>query len=284
MLRSLAAPLLSLLVLGSTATTPARAWAEKGHVAVAANAERHLSPKAKAGIRALLGDRSIADSRLANWADHIKRSAVYRRKYPNNFYWHFLDIPVGAKGFDRARDARGGDNVLDAVERFRKVLADRKADPTTRKEALLFLVHLVADLHQPLHCAERKGDQGGNKVKVTYPGATSPRLNLHLVWDLHLVDAVLDGLEPEDFARRADATISPAQAAKWRAGKVLDWIEEGHRLAERRAYKTANGSDLPATGVVALDNGYVKKNRPVVREQLRKAGIRLAAILNAAFP
>jgi hypothetical protein len=279
---SLARVVLGLCLL-ACAVGEARAWGPKGHVVVASVAERRLTPKARAAVRELLNDRSMAESRLANWADYIKRNRRYRQTYPNNDRWHYVDIPFDATAFDRDRDGHKGDNVIDAIERCRGVLADRKADAERRKEALLFLIHLVADLHQPLHCADRKNDRGGNLLAATYPGDDRPKRNLHLIWDLNLVDEGLDELEVDEYVRRQDTAIGADQAKEWRKGKVADWAWESHQLAVRCAYKDAAGKDLPLTGVVALDRAYIKKNSAVVQEQLKKAGVRLAQVLNEVF-
>jgi hypothetical protein len=261
---------------------PAWAWGDRGHVVAAAVAEARLDDKARDAVRALLDDRSPADVRLCTWADQIKRSAFYKKKYPKNDLWHFADVPFSAARFDRDRDGQGGNNAMDAVERFRKVLKT-SPDPEERKEALLFLIHLVADLHQPLHAAERGGDRGGNLLKVTFPGADDPGLNLHRVWDVNLVDAALGGLDPLDYARRLQAAITPEQAAAWQKGTPEDWVNESHRAAVDFAYRKADRTELPREGVVELDGAYVGRNKPVVEEQLKKAGVRLAAVLNELF-
>lgn len=85
-----------------------------------------------------------------------------RRERPNTAPWHYVDIPVNAHTFDRKRDGRDGNNVIDAIDKQAKILADTTATKGTRAEALKFLVHFVGDIHQPLHCADRNGDKGGN--------------------------------------------------------------------------------------------------------------------------
>jgi hypothetical protein len=261
---------------------PVRAWADRGHIVAAAVAEGRLSEKARDGVRDLLGDRSIADVRLCTWADEIKRSADYKRKYPKNDLWHFADVPFGAAKFDRDRDGPGGNNVIDAIERFRKVLKS-STDREERKDALLFLIHLVADLHQPLHAAERAGDRGGNLLRVTFPGADDPKLNLHRVWDVQLVDAALGGLEPLDYAKRLQAGLTAEETERWQKGTPEDWLNEAHQAAVDFAYRKADKTELPKAGVVELDRPYADRCKPVVEEQLRKAGVRLAAVLNEAF-
>ncbi len=93
-----------------------------------------------------------------------------------------MNIPVEAAGYDPAKHANEGDNVIDAIERFAKVLADVKAPRADRVEALKFLVHFIGDLHQPLHCADRNGDKGGNARLVFFPGRKKA-VSLHTVWD-----------------------------------------------------------------------------------------------------
>jgi hypothetical protein len=272
---------LALLAVGGDAG-PARAWGDRGHVVAAALAEGRLTDRTREGVRDLLGDGSIAEVRLCTWADAIKRSALYRKKYPNNTLWHFVDVPFSAAKFDRDRDGRDGNNVIDAVERFRKVLKT-STDREERKEALLFLVHLVADLHQPLHAAEREGDHGGNLLRVTFPGTDDPKLNLHRVWDVDLAEAALGGLEPRDYAKRLQGAVAAEEAARWQKGTPEDWVNESHQAAVDVVYRKADKTELPRAGVVELDRAYVERGKPVVEEQLKKAGVRLAAVLNEAF-
>src|SRR2546426_357114 len=83
---------------------------------------------------------------------------------------HYIHLDVASEKPDPFAAKFGDRNVLAAIDRFRKVLKDRRADPIARKEALLFLVHFVGDMHQPLHCAARNDDKGGNRVPVLYLG------------------------------------------------------------------------------------------------------------------
>ena len=275
--------LLPLVIVCWAGAGTARAWGEKGHVIVAAVAEFHLNQKAKAGIRALLGDRPISSTRLANWADLIKRSSAYQKKYPKNSSFHFVDVPYQEEGFDKARDSNDGNNVIEAIDRFRKVLASSE-DAEDRKDALLFLVHLVGDLHQPLHCADREKDRGGNLLKVIFVEDRSRGLNLHRVWDTNLVNEAMGDLEPLDYARRIDAAVTAKQKADWQKGNTVDWANATHKLAVERAYRKGDGgTPLPRDGPVELDQKYADTNKLVVREQLQKAGIRLAFVLNEAF-
>src|SRR5436190_7889387 len=106
-------------------------WGGIGHQATAIIAEDHLTPAAKAGIRELIGDANISDAEICSWADQIKRER--RATAP----WHYVNIPTDAPtGFDRDRDGKGGNNVIDVIEKQTKILADRSAPQEQREEAL----------------------------------------------------------------------------------------------------------------------------------------------------
>ena len=131
------------------------AWGGEGHQLVALIAEEHLTPAARAAVKELLDGGNISDAEVASWADEIRRER--RETSP----WHYVNIPHDADHFDRARDGRDGDNIIDAIQRETKVLADKTQPREKRVEALKFVVHLIGDLHQPLHCVDRNGDRGG---------------------------------------------------------------------------------------------------------------------------
>ncbi|MBV8156427.1 MAG: S1/P1 nuclease, partial [Dyella sp.] len=159
----------------------AHAWGQLGHSVVADLAQRHLSPAAEAEVERLLAPentKSLAD--IASWPDEIRN----QRKETGP--WHYVDIPLTESKYDPERDCPKGDCVIDAINRFRTVLADPYKSPLERREALKFLVHFVGDLQMPLHGAENAGDHGGNKVLVNYFGQTMASnkypLNLHTVW------------------------------------------------------------------------------------------------------
>jgi hypothetical protein len=283
-------PVLLVVLSGvvlAAAPAPAHAWGREGHVVVAAIAQAHLSPKARAGLARLIGARPLTDPDWSNWPDKIRRDDDFRKTYPNNDKWHYIDIPFDAKALDLEREGRGDNNVVAAIGRFRKVLADRDAAANDRIEALKFLLHFVGDMHQPLHCAERNLDQGGNlvTVRVTFPTDGRPTANLHAAWDVDLLNYARGGMEAREYARRLDDGISAEQARAWAAGKVADWAWEAHLVAVQYTYrrKGPDSEELPSEGVVTLDKEYADVNKPKVEEQLKKAGIRLAQVLNEAF-
>src|SRR5687768_12079862 len=125
--------------------TICQAWGGEGHQLLALIAEDQLTPAAKAAVKELLDGANISDAEVVNWADEIRRER--RETAP----WHYVNIPHDAEAFDRGRDGRDGDNVIDAIERQAKVLADKTQPREKRMEALKFVIHFVGDIHQPLH-------------------------------------------------------------------------------------------------------------------------------------
>lgn len=240
------------------APLPAAAWAPKGHEIIAAIAAENLAPAAKAQISALLG----GDNMLvldANWADEI------RFDRPQTAPWHFVNIPLNASGYNPRRDCPDGQCVVAQIERNARLLADRRAAKAARAEALRFLIHFVADLHQPLHAADNK-DRGGNLLSVTL---RHQRTNLHHVWDENVVSAL--GADPLQIARHIEAGLTPQQKARDGGGNAADWANES--LADaRKIYAPIKNPFLP--------DDYARRQNSLVRDRLTKAGLRLAALLN----
>lgn len=281
-----------LLGLGLTLLSPCRAcaWWEDGHIIIARIAEGRLSKEAQAGIKDLLGDgiegeRAISDSRICNWADLIRSSGALNRKYPKNDTWHYINIDIKSTRDDfKAKDEN---HVIGAIERFKKVLADPNASKEDRKEALMFIIHFVGDMHQPLHTGNRGDDRGGNLQPIkSVLGKVEDKLNLHKVWDGYILKAERGALTNDDFAKRLTEEIKEADVEKWCKGEVLDWVWDSHATVVERVYKFTDGQDLPKRSdppVELTAENYVKANQPIVREQLKKGGVRLAKVLNDCF-
>jgi hypothetical protein len=254
---------------------PAWAWGRDGHRIVGRIAEARLTPAAREAIAKLLGeDKRLSDDEVANWADKI------RNEFPETGPWHYVDIPVEEGKYDPARDCKYSDCVIDRIEMFREVLANKEVKPAERVRALKFLVHLVGDLHQPLHCAERKDssgrrDQGGNLCFVRF--LDEPDLiNLHRVWDYKIIERALTGSDPLAYAEKLDAKIAGDAASRWRGGSAKQWAVESFETAVKHVYAGVAPDGEPTP----LDHTYVDNGQKLIDEQLAKAGIRLAEILN----
>ncbi len=239
-------------------------WGEEGHRLIVRIAESRITPAVMAQIQATLNPgESLED--LASWADEVRQTR------PNTASWHFVDIPLSSAGLDMSRDCPKGDCVVAKIEEFRNQWQNPSLSQAARREALLFLVHFVGDVHQPLHCANNN-DKGGNEVPVEFRGS---RTNLHALWDTGLF-RTLPG--EDDLLAMLLQAITPDRAAAWWSGSPEDWANESFAAAQNIAYGL-----LPtvATGeTVHLGPEYELAAQPAVEEQLEKAGFRLAAILN----
>ena len=284
-LRAVCAFVVSLTVLFAS---PALAWGPVGHAIVADIAEAHLNPTARANIAKLLKqDGALRLDDIASWADAI------RGDHPNTRSWHYVDIPLGADGFKTWRDCSARDCLVVQLMRHIRVLDDAEATPRSREAALKFVVHLMGDLHQPLHAADRD-DRGGNDTPLTYFGHAT---NLHRIWDSTVIERALDLHTRADYqidhgavqaaARRLDAEIRPVAARQWTRGTlplqrrdtVVAWTNESHRLARAVAYGL-----LPEPPRAAhWSSTYQKEAWPYAKVQLQRGGRRLAAMLNAVL-
>ena len=238
-------------------------WGNEGHRMVVRIAGGMLTPAARAEVaRVLAPGESLAA--LASWADEVRPS----RKETEP--WHFIDIPIDSTGLDMKRDCPPEGCVISKISEFRRLWTDPAASPASRREALLFLVHFVGDMHQPLHCANHD-DKGGNEVPVVFLGEAT---NLHSLWDSGLLKRMPD---EDRLLEIISAVLTPERAAEWSRGTVEEWAGESFRLAQMVVY----GYLPPATaGAVSLGEGYQRAAEPIVRDQIAKAGARLAAILN----
>lgn len=273
------------------ASSPASAWWEDGHIIISRIAESRLTKEAQAGIKDLLGDnaegeRAISDSRICNWADLIRSSGALNRKYSRNDTWHYINIDINMKKED-FKLPDNDNHVIGAIERFKKVLKDPHASKEDRREALLFLVHFIGDLHQPLHTGFRDGDRGGNLQPIkSVLGKAEDKLNLHKVWDGHILKAERGDLTNDDFARRLVEEIKNDDCEKWCKGEVADWVWESHAIVVERVYKFSDGKKIPKRDEPAVEltaENYIKANQLIVRGQLKKGGVRLAKVLNECF-
>jgi hypothetical protein len=207
----------------------------------------------------LNGDSLVS---IASYADKV------RPLRPETERWHYVNIPRASNKYKEKRDCaitRHGDCVVRAVEQFRQTLADPAASSKDRTEALRFLVHFVGDMHQPMHATGEK-DRGGNLVNVRFRNGDT---NLHSVWDSSLLDSA--GLSEEMWLKKLADGVQPGMDGS----NFVTWAVEAHKLAEKYAYP------MPADHVLGED--YRERALPVVEGQLRKAGLRLAKVLNEAL-
>lgn len=241
-------------------------WGRTGHRASAVLAQARLSPTARAAIVALLEPgETLVDA--STWPDEV------RGRRPRTGAWHYLNLAVDSpRGTETGVPDVG---VVGKIDEFSRRLADPTASLLERREALRFLVHLVQDLHQPLHVGDR-GNRGGNDLQVRFFDRSS---NLHRVWDSELIERAYsdEWALTADLARLADGP----SATRWASGSVLDWAAES-LAAARLAYGDPTDAS-PIRPGARLGSAYLETNLPIARLRLAQAGVRLAALLNQTF-
>jgi hypothetical protein len=242
---------------------PAFGWGGEGHSLIARIAWVQLTPVVQARVSEILGPNVTLQS-IASWADTVRNQR--RETGP----WHYIDIPIDKPHLDMARDCPKGDCVISKIEDFQRVLKDPATPPVQRREALMFLVHFVGDMHQPLHSSDNK-DKGGNDVHVMF--GDRPQ-NLHSVWD----SGLLAKIGKEDDVFPALSADSMKHRKRWARGSVESWAEQAHKDAVKITYgklpKSADGKP------VAITAAYEAQADPLIKLQLEKAGARLARVLN----
>jgi hypothetical protein len=242
---------------------PAWAWGAEGHQITGIIAQQHLSETAEQQIHALLGPEDLA--RASTWADEM-------RSTPSDFWrhragqWHY--VTVAGDDYQPSDMPRGGD-AMSALAAYTAVLRDAGRDKEERRVALRFIVHIIGDLHQPLHAGAggNHHDHGGNDVPVVFLGQSMP---LHGVWDYGLIEH--RHLSATDYAATLSATITPAQVAQWSTSPPAQWVHESIALR-----KTIYPADRH------LSETYAQQHMGEVDQRLEQAGIRIAAYLNAVF-
>lgn len=245
------------------APTPAFAWGKTGHRVVGQIADVHLTRKARAAVKRILGTETMAEA--SNWPDFMKSDpAPFWQKTASA--WHYVTLP-GGKTYAQVGAPPEGDAIT-ALDGFSATLRNRKASLADKRVALRFIIHTCGDLAQPLHNGNGT-DRGGNDLKVTWFGRPT---NLHSVWDSLLVED--EQLSFSEMASWLNARISPADLEAWSSADPKVWMADS---------VTARDQAYPPAGETALSYRYVYENTPRMELQLEKGGIRLAAYLNSLF-
>jgi hypothetical protein len=233
------------------------AWGATGHRATGYIADRYLSKKARKAIERILGQQSLAMA--STWMDEIRSDSTY--DYMSD--WHWVTIPDGMTYEQTEKNPNG-----DIIETLERIIAALKSGKLTDEQEAIHvkvLIHLVGDIHQPLHVG--RPDRGGNDIKVTWFRTDS---NLHRVWDSDMIDDTkLSYTElAESLAKPDAATIQRLQKST-----VRTWAVEsvGYRP---QVYDIGNGK---------LGYQYSYKYFSIVRERLLQAGVRLAGVLNDIY-
>ena len=252
--------LVILLFLAPTLSF-ATIWGKNGHRVTGHIAEKHLSRKAKKAINELLEGNSLAF--VSTYADEIKSDATYAKYYP----WHYINYPLN-KSYDKTLKSEEGDIIM-AIDTCIKVLKNTNSSKADKVFYLKLLIHFIGDLHQPLH-AGRAEDRGGNDIQVQWFGEGS---NLHTVWDTKLIESYK--MSFSELGDELDRSTTKKEIKKIQEGNIIDWLGESHNYAKKIYYSVSAGDKL--------EYSYTYTYNPILFEQLKKGGFRLAKILNEVF-
>jgi hypothetical protein len=269
---------------------PASAWGDLGHEVAALIAYDHLTPKARTRVDALLAaDKdTLTGSGFADravWADRYR--AYNRATAP----WHVialdLDSPslpaacAGPKKLASGQAASAGpsqDCVVDKIDQFAAELRDPATPEPERILALKYLIHFTGDLEQPLHASDDH-DRNGECIGLVPPAHHAT--NLHAYWDEGAVEAL--GGDARAIAARLKRDITPAKVKAWSAGTPGDWAMDSYGVARDVAYQIPSLPDCEAHATITLSRAYQAHAQSATAVQLEKAGVRIAAELNASL-
>ncbi|KMS56199.1 S1/P1 Nuclease [Novosphingobium barchaimii LL02] len=252
--------LAAALLVSAAHSTPAMAWGAIGHRITGAIAQDNLSGVARANVEILLGNEDLAEA--ATWPDDM-------RSDPSEFWqktaspWHY--VTVAGDDYQASDEPKEGDADA-ALKRFTATLRDSKASADDKRLALRFIVHIIGDLHQPLH-AGGGTDRGGNDVKVTWFGKPT---NLHTVWDSSMIEQ--RQLSYSEYAHWLERATTPEEVVTWSVRDLQVWMHES--IALRKTIYPANP---------ALSYDYAYQHRGEIDQRLKMAGVRIAAYLNWVF-
>ena len=242
--------------------TAGLSWSEAGHRVVALIAQQHLTPMTLRRFHILAGKKAtLAD--LAAWADTIADER------PETKPWHYINIPPKAASLDLHRDCPDDNCLPVQLRRSIGIVRLGMRAEKEREDALRLLIHLAGDLHQPLHAGYRR-DHSGNDIPIVFRGQQS---TLHSFWDGDLLATMID--DEAAYTKRLNQRISARQERDWSRDYLGTWVWDTHRLAVETVY-----AGLPTGSPKKLDDAYISEARALIEEQLAKAGIRLAEILN----
>ncbi len=245
---------------------PVWAWGRLGHRVVAEFADRHLSPTVRAEIAEILEPgESLADA--STWADEN------RTRIHGSGPWHFADVPLDEERYnDRLA---GSGQIVPKLREFRGILADRRRSPAARREALRFVVHLVGDLHQPLHIGEHH-DRGGNTLQIHF---YRRKTSLHHLWDDLILEHRTRG--EDRWVAELSAIDDPISRSAAMDGTLEEWAT-GSLHAAQLAYQNPRTGRRIESGET-LEDAYYEASLPIVRRQLYLGGSRLAWVLTDAL-
>ena len=232
-------------------------WGKTGHRIVGYIAEKHLTEKTKQEVTSILGHTNLA--MVSTWADEIKSDANWNHAYD----WHWTTIPDG----ETFKEGKQSGKAVEKVLEFLELIEYRKGTKTEKEVALKFLVHIIGDLHQPLHVGDGT-DKGGNDVSVKWFGG---KTNLHAVWDTELIDH--QKLSYTEYGDYLLLGLTEEKRSDWIKTDIYGVISESQKW-RHQTYKFDNNN---------LKWDYFYQNKELLELRLLQGGIRLGGMLNRVF-
>lgn len=235
-------------------------WGPTGHRTIGQIAQEHLNKKTKKAIENILHGESLA--LVSTYGDEIKSDSKYKKLGP----WHYVNFPFDSNYENSMKNPKG--DIIVGIDFCISVLKEDNSSAQDKNFYLKLLIHLIGDLHQPLHVG-RAEDKGGNDIKVKWFYKSS---NLHRVWDSAMIESW--NMSYTELALNSKK-ISNQQLDTIEQGDIMDWVYESQKLA-KKVYESAKMGDK-------LSYKYSYEHFSTVRNQLQKGGIRLAKILNEIY-
>jgi len=269
-------------------------WGKVGHELTGAVAQTLIGAGAKAQVNQLLADYSGSLAAVAPWADTVRRDPAYAWSGP----LHFINTPDWVCNYQRSRDCvdECGDPMFcvdGAIQNYTKRMGDTSIGSDQQEEALKFYVHFMGDIHQPLHCGFTS-DRGGNSIVGYFYNRQD---NLHSVWDTGIIMRRINN----DFAGDQDSYasyIGQQISGPW-SGMVPQWIQcnssapmdacsdqwgsEAIELACAYSYVDSDGVTHMEDGFL-IEDPYYNRNLPIIEQQLAKAAVRMAHVMDKVWP
>ncbi len=258
---------LFLLMIFVMSARQAFAWGNKGHDIIAHIAQCNLTPKAKENLASILGGKSLVY--YSSWLDNVQNSPYWENGYDRTKTWHYFNIDEGYTIQTMKKEPKG--DVLQAVNMLIDSLGNHNEElnDSVRLDYVRMLIHLVGDLHCPMH-AGHLSDYGGNKFYVKWFKSNT---NLHKIWDSRLIES-LHSWSYTEWQQNID-DYSQEQIATITAGTPEDWFSETVNIATQ-VYAYAKPEQN-------YSYQYMYDYHDVVERQLLAAGYRLAFVLNKIF-
>ncbi|MEB2778862.1 S1/P1 nuclease [Algoriphagus sp. C2-6-M1] len=235
------------------------AWGQLGHYLIGYMAEKQMKRSVRKKVEKVLYPMSVG--RSGTWMDEIRSDHAF--DYASS--WHYMTSISGE--YDESIQEKGG-NIYAEINRIKNELKAGNLESGKEAELLKILIHMVEDIHQPLHVGTGE-DRGGNDVKLEYFGRDT---NLHAVWDSGIIDG--KSMSYTEIGDELSKRVNKEVITRYRAGSMQDWLTEA--VAARPTVY-----NLPENKKISYVYGY--ESTQLLEERLIAASVRLAQILEEIY-